>query len=78
MILKQRSSSARGSRRENPNKVACPHRLRFAYSGDDDLALEATHLAALCAGEHLSDWAGPEGKRFDGARGRSEFVALLA
>ena len=55
MITRQ---SRRGERREDPNLVACPHRLQFAWTGDEDLRLDADHIAMECAGESLSDWAG--------------------
>ncbi len=48
MIQKQASRRDRSSRREDPNSVACPHRLTFAWSGDASAALEAQHLAMVC------------------------------
>jgi hypothetical protein len=55
MIRKQASRRDRNSRREDPNLVACPHRLIFAWSGDACVGLEAQHLAMVCTCETLSD-----------------------
>ena len=76
MISDQKSSSGKAQRRENPNKVACPHRLSFAYSNDEEMLIEAHHLAMVCSGETLSDFAGEEGRLFGGLRGRSDFVLV--
>ena len=76
MISDQKSSSGKAQRRENPNKVACPHRLSFAYSNDEEMLIEAQHLAMVCSGETLSDFAGEEGRLFGGLRGRSDFVLV--
>jgi hypothetical protein len=73
MITKQASRKSRSSRREDPNLVACPHRLTFAWSGDDCVGLEAQHLAMVCSCENLSDWAGPAGRLLGGAIGRSAY-----
>jgi hypothetical protein len=77
MIEKQKKLSKRGSRRENLTAVACPHRLTFAFGDDDTLDLDAAHLAMVCSGERLSDWAGREGQRASGAQGRAEYQRLL-
>ena len=76
MITDQKSSTGRAQRRENPNRVACPHRLSFAYSNDEEMLIEAQHLAMVCSGETLSDFAGEEGRLFGGLRGRSDFVLV--
>jgi hypothetical protein len=62
MISQQQSASGRAQRQENPNRVACPHRLTFAYSNDDELAIEASHLIMVWSGENLSDFAGESGR----------------
>ena len=77
MIEKQKRLSKRSSRRENLTSVACPHRLSFAFGDDESLDLDATHLAMVCAGERLSDWAGRDGQRAAGAQGRAEYQRLL-
>ncbi len=61
MITKQALRRNRSSRREDPNLVACPHRLTFAWSGDSGVDLEAKHLAMVCTCENLSEWAGSAG-----------------
>jgi hypothetical protein len=70
MITKQASRKSRSSRREDPNLVACPHRLTFAWSGDACVGLEAQHLALVCSCENLSDWAGSAGRVLGGAIAR--------
>jgi hypothetical protein len=78
MIRKQASRRDRSSRREDPNSVACPHRLTFAWSGDAGVALEAQHLAMVCTCESLSDWSGLAGRALGGSTARSVFLALQA
>jgi hypothetical protein len=67
MVARQNKPGRRNDRREDPSMVACPHRLCFAWSGDDGLRLNADHLAMVCACESMSDWAGTAGKKFDGS-----------
>jgi hypothetical protein len=76
MIQKQVPRRDRSSRREDPNSVACPHRLTFAWSGDDGVGLEAQHLAMVCTCENLSDWSGQAGRGVGGSSARSAFIAL--
>jgi hypothetical protein len=73
MITKQALRKNRSSRREDPNLVACPHRLTFAWSGDSCVDLEAKHLAMVCTCENLSDWAGSSGRALGGAIGGSAY-----
>ena len=72
MITQQKSSSGKEQRRENPNKVACPHRLTFAFSNDDEVLIQAQHLVMVCSGETLSDFAGEEGRVCGCLRCRSD------
>ena len=76
MIRKQVSRRDRPSRREDPNLVACPHRLSFAWSDDAGVGLEAQHLAMVCTCENLSDWSGQTGRAVGGSTARSVFLAL--
>ncbi len=78
MISKQACRRTRAFRREDPNSVACPHRLTFAWSGDSCLDLEAKNLAMVCTCENLSDWAGPAGRQLGGSVGRATYVHLQA
>jgi hypothetical protein len=78
MISQQRSASGRAQRRENPNRVACPHRLTFAYSNDDELAIEASHLVMVCSGELLSNFAGEAGREFGGLRARADYTFMVS
>jgi hypothetical protein len=78
MIAQQRSASGRAQRRENPNRVACPHRLTFAYSNDDELTLEASHLVMVCSGESLSDFTGEAGRAFGGLRARADYTFMTS
>lgn len=73
MITKQALRKDRSSRREDPNLVACPHRLTFAWSGDGGVDLEAKHLAMVCTCESLSDWAGAAGRTLGGSVARSAY-----
>jgi hypothetical protein len=73
MITKQANRRDRSSRREDPNLVACPHRLTFAWSGDCNVDLEAKHLAMVCTCECMSDWAGAAGRTLGGSTGRSAY-----
>ena len=77
MIDKQHDPRHRGTRRENPTNVACPHRLSFAYSDDETLDMDALHLALVCPGEKLSDWAVGDCRHTEGTRGRAEYQRLL-
>jgi hypothetical protein len=77
LVKGQRRERHRGQRRENPVLVACPHRLSFAFSNDGAVALEAQHLAMVCAGENFSDWAGDDGPKFGGSRGKAEYEFML-
>ena len=77
MVARQNKPGRRNDRREDPSMVACPHRLCFAWSGDDGLSLDAAHLAMVCACESMSDWAGAAGKKYDGSAGRAAYAALL-
>jgi hypothetical protein len=76
MIRKQVTRRERPSRREDPNSVACPHRLTFAWSGDASVGLGAQHLAMVCTCENLSDWSGLAGRAVGGSAARSVFLAL--
>lgn len=76
MISKQANRRTRAARREDPNLVACPHRLNFACSGDGCVDLEAKHLAMVCTCENLFDWAGKAGRQLGGSTGRAEYVHL--
>jgi hypothetical protein len=64
MISQQRSAGGRAQRQENPNRVACPHRLTFAFSNDDLVAIKALHLVMVCPGETLFDFAGESCREF--------------
>ncbi len=75
MITQQKSADGKAQRRENPNRVACPHRLTFAFSNDEEVPVEALHL--VCAGETLSDFAGADGRVFGGLRGRAEYELMI-
>ena len=48
------------ARREDPNSPAWVHRLSLVHSGDDRLALDASHLALLVRGESMADFRGEE------------------
>ncbi len=74
LVKGQRKDRHRGQRRENPVLVACPHRLCFAFSNDGAVALEARHLAMVCAGENFSDWAGEDGLKFGGSLGKADYA----
>jgi hypothetical protein len=76
MIRKQVSRRDRSSRREDPNLVACQHRLTFAWGGDASAGLEAQHLAMVCTCENLSDWSGQAGRALGGSNARSVYLAL--
>jgi hypothetical protein len=67
----------KSQRRENPAKVAFPHRLTFAYSNDAEQLIEAQHLVMMCAGESLSDFSGSDGSAFGDRRGRANYVLLV-
>ncbi len=58
MIAQQKTAGSKAQRRENPNRVACPHRLTLAFCNDDDEPIEAQHLVMVCSGETLSEFAG--------------------
>jgi len=77
MISSQDSSVGKSQRRENPAKVAFPHRLTFAYSNDAEQLIEAQHLVMMCAGESLSDFSGSDGSAFGDRRGRANYVLLV-
>ena len=77
MIKRQSAQRGSATRREDPTNVAFPHRLSFAFSGDESLQLDADHLRMVCAGERLSDWAGPDGRALGGQAGRAAFKTLL-
>ncbi len=76
IITQQKSASGKAQLRENPNRVACPHRLTFAFSNDEEVPVEALHLVMVCAGETLFDFAGEDGRVFGGLRGRAEYEFL--
>jgi hypothetical protein len=78
MISQQRSASGRAQLRENPNRVACPHRLTFAYSNDDELAIEASHLVMVCSSETPSDFARESGREFGGLRARADKTFMIS
>ena len=73
MIKHQIPERGRENRRENPLRIACPHRLTFAFDRESAIDLEAEHLVLVCAGEGLSDWAGDDAKLFGGPRGKLEY-----
>jgi hypothetical protein len=77
MIDQQKSASGKAQRRENPNRVACPHRLTFAWSNDEEVPVEALHLVMVLAGETLSDFAGEDGRVFGGLRARAEYELMI-
>ena len=77
MIDQQSTASGKAQRRENPNRVACPHRLTFAWSNDDEVPVEAQHLVMVLAGETLSDFAGEDGRSFGGLRARAEYGLMI-
>ncbi len=49
LITQQKSASGKAQRRENPNRVACPHRLTCAFSNDDEVLVESQHLVMVCS-----------------------------
>ena len=63
-------------RREDPTHVAFPHRLKFSFSPDEGLELDADHLRSVCAGEWLSDWA--TSKALGGTSARSDYQRILS
>jgi hypothetical protein len=73
IIKHQIPERGRDNRREIPLRVACPHRLTFAFDRELAIDLEAEHLVVVCAGEGLSDWAGDDAKLFGGPRGKLEY-----
>jgi hypothetical protein len=77
MITQQKSAGGKAQRRENPSKVACPHRLTFAFSNDEEVSIEALHLIMVCAGETLSDFGGADGRVFGGLRARAAYELLI-
>jgi hypothetical protein len=77
-ISQQRSSSGHAQRRENPNRVACPHRLSFPYSNDNALAIEASHLVMVCSGETLSEFAEESGREFGCLRARADYTLMIS
>jgi hypothetical protein len=77
MIDNQKSATGKAQRRENPNRVACPHRLTFAWSNDEEVPVEAQHLVMVLAGETLSDFAGEDGRVFGGLRARAEYELMV-
>jgi hypothetical protein len=77
MITRQADPRTHASRRENPNNVACPHRLSFSFGTLDFLAIEAAHIAMVCAGESFADASGSHGRRFDCSRGRADYIRLI-
>ena len=76
MITKQANRKDRSSRREDPNLVACPHRLTFAWSGEYCVDLEAKHLAMVCTCESISDWAGGAGRTLGGSTARAAYLQV--
>jgi hypothetical protein len=78
MISNQKSSEGKSQRRENPARVAFPHRLTFAYSNDAEQLIEAQHLVLMCAGESLSDFSGADGSAFGDRRGRANYMLLVS
>ena len=77
MIDHQKTATGKAQRRENPNRVACPHRLTFAWSNDEEVPVEAQHLVMVLAGETLSDFAGEDGRVFGGLRARAEYELMV-
>ncbi len=77
LVKGQRRERHRGQRRENLVLVACPHRLSFAFSNDSAVVLEARHLVMVCAVENFSDWAGEDGPKFGGSRGKADYEYML-
>jgi hypothetical protein len=77
LVKGQRRERHRGQRRERPVLVACPHRLSFAFSNNSAVALEARHLVMVCAGENFSDWAGEDGPKLGGSRGKADYEYML-
>ncbi len=66
--LREPAGSA-GCQCEDPDAVAFLHRLKFAYSPDDGLELDADiaeHLQMVCDGEQFSDWSGDGGRLLGG------------
>ena len=59
MIDKQPTSKPALRRREDPTRVASPHRLKFSFSPDDGLELDADHLRFVCADSSSSAIAPP-------------------
>jgi hypothetical protein len=78
MISSQKASGGKAQRRENPSRVAFPHRLTFAYSNDAEQLIEAQHLVLMCAGESLSDFSGADGSAFGDRRGRTNYMLLVS
>ncbi len=72
-----RRQTGRGSRREDPRRVAFPHRLSLVFTTDDDLMINAEHIRLLCEGERISDWAGEAGRRLGGHTARAAYTLLL-
>jgi hypothetical protein len=77
MVKKQPESKPSSTRREDPTNVAFPHRLKFAFSPDDGVELDADLLRLACAGERLSDWSGADGRILGGHTARSVYQQLL-
>ena len=73
MIRKQPSQRPALHCREDPTRVAFPHRLKFSFSPDDGPELDAEHLRLVCAGERLSDWSSTAGRALGGTFARSEY-----
>jgi hypothetical protein len=65
------------SRREDPRRVAFPHRLSLAFTTDEDLMVNAEHIRFMCEGERISDWAGEAGRRLGGQTARAAYALLL-
>ena len=77
MINRQTGKRFATGRREDPKCVAFPHRLKFAFTLDECLPLDAEHIRLVCEGERLSDWAGDAGRKLGGNAARTEFKALI-
>jgi hypothetical protein len=77
LVKGQQRERHHGQLRENPVLVACPHRLSFAFSNDSAVVLEARHLVMVCAGENFCDWAGEDGPKFWGSRGKADYEYML-
>jgi hypothetical protein len=58
MITQQKSAGGKAQRRENPNKVACPHRLTFAFSNDEEAPRRPELFPSVTIPVTLTVWDG--------------------